>query len=168
MRGAHGDTIQAFPTARIIPADAGSTQELPERANHGEDHPRVCGEHNGMRATRRLTWGSSPRMRGAPAPRHPGHPLLGIIPAYAGSTTGTLSRRAGGRDHPRVCGEHTAPAGRAGVGRGSSPRMWGAPASCCGVSAGRRIIPAYAGSTPLWQRSYRLGEDHPRVCGEHP
>ena len=30
--------------------------------------------------------GSSPRMRGTPAPRRVGVPLIGIIPAYAGNT----------------------------------------------------------------------------------
>ena len=30
-----------------------------------------------------------------------------IIPAYAGSTYATEGARSSGKDHPRVCGEHT-------------------------------------------------------------
>ena len=32
--------------------------------------------------------------------------VVGIIPAYAGSTHSADASTVGGRDHPRVCGEH--------------------------------------------------------------
>ena len=70
----------------IIPAYAGSTTELHCCASHWRDHPRVCGEHIHMGQNRLFTWGSSPRMRGAPR-RESSRPYRsGIIPAYAGST----------------------------------------------------------------------------------
>ena len=52
-------------------------------------------------------------------------------------------------------------------GSGSSPRMRGAPdekrhPACCDG-----IIPAYAGSTPVWTLWRMQSSDHPRVCGEH-
>ena len=51
--------------------------------------------------------------------------LAGIIPAYAGNTDVAGAEFLRHRDHPRVCGEHTA-AGTANVTvKGSSPRMRG-------------------------------------------
>ena len=91
--------------------------------------------------------GSSPRMRGAPFSQESDGWVRGIIPAYAGSTAGTPSRRTDSEDHPRVCGEHCVNLLADYNAKGSSPRMRGA--------LGRRplwkvypgIIPAYAGST---------------------
>ena len=87
-------------------------------------------------------------MRGALDARGVHGVLVGIIPAYAGSTDHERGayRRAG--DHPRICGEH----------------------HVVTVVAERHegIIPAYAGSTQdsPWHDS--LDGDHPRICGEHP
>ena len=51
--------------------------------------------------------------------------------------------------------------------QGSSPRMRGALKfkNFCPESV--RIIPAYAGSTPLRRSQWSGLGDHPRVCGEH-
>ena len=90
-----------------------------------------------------------------------------IIPAYAGSTLGVPLGYYGTGDHPRVCGEHFILARIPLVGRGSSPRMRGAPASPGTIPSTSGIIPAYAGSTST---IFTLGIsvwDHPRVCGEH-
>ena len=94
------------------------------------------------------TRGSSPHTRGAPRPRR-----LGCIPR---------------RDHPRIRGEHVAPARRprqsdgiipayAGstknyfslkpISAGSSPHTRGALRCLGPVQRSQRIIPAYAGST---------------------
>ena len=50
---------------------------------------------------------------------------------------------------------------------GSSPRMRGAHPALVGLVSRLGIIPAYAGSTPQLPTLKALGEDHPRVCGEH-
>ena len=137
----------------------------------------------------KLAW-DHPRMRGEHrhAPRHGEHPQ-GIIPACAGSTPirdnqvaqvagsspharGALQKQLasgnGKRDHPRMRGEHRAPAdvARAVEGiipacagstknasnasswrLGSSPHARGAQAGALSHRAGRGIIPACAGST---------------------
>ena len=111
-----------------------------------------------------------------------------IIPAYAGSTSVSPCRRGAPKDHPRVCGEHGLNATSGPPLEGSSPRMRGAPCRRRRLGRdGRRIIPAYAGSTRtadtvmcLWgdHSAYAgstvvlgsegwQGRDHPRVCGEH-
>ena len=93
---------------------------------------------------------------------------MGIIPAYAGSTScatplpqrhrgssphtrGAPERPIGTsptrRDHPRIRGEH----------RYLLPRI--------GLLGG--IIPAYAGSTESTEHHVDSGVDHPRIRGEH-
>ena len=113
----------------IIPAYAGSTHGRVVYRVRWRDHPRVCGEHGLIHSLAAMPLGSSPRMRGARA-----HPLacrhaLGIIPAYAGSTHGSLSQRQSARDHPRVCGEHFTTVREWQPFAGSSPRMRGAQTS---------------------------------------
>ena len=92
---------------------------------------------------------------------------LGIIPAYAGNTTGCRPRRRWCRDHPRVCGEHLGSAHRGPLEQGSSPRMRGTlveQVAPCGING---IIPAYAGNTWDSRICAKGRGDHPRVCGEH-
>ena len=167
MRGAHQRRVQDLRRRGIIPAYAGSTACCVGRTSAHWDHPRVCGEHNLLGQLTRMIEGSSPRMRGAPklgaiTAAHPG-----IIPAYAGSTCAARARSWSARDHPRVCGEHSATVFLISPCWGSSPRMRGAPRLRIPWPAACGIIPAYAGSTTRIDTTFETGEDHPRVCGEH-
>ena len=168
MRGARFAGRSDHIAARIIPAYAGSTRHRRDQQQYVKDHPRVCGEHAPSIHSRLNQWGSSPRMRGARrAPRFC-VVRIGIIPAYAGSTS-SISARSGGAgiipayagsthwaawhstlfgDHPRVCGEHTRSAHMSTSVTGSSPRMRGARPLARTRRRGQGIIPAYAGSTP--------------------
>ena len=91
--------------------------------------------------------GSPPPTRGAPLARVTEHQVVGITPAYAGSTSRSSWACPSWTDHPRLRGEHRA--GRRGVAgsRGSPPPTRGAPRSA-------RPPPA-------------PGPDHPRLRGEH-
>ena len=51
--------------------------------------------------------------------------------------------------------------------RGSSPHTRGARFRDRALLQLRRIIPAYAGSTPQWLRASARAADHPRIRGEH-
>ena len=73
--------------------------------------------------------------------------LVGIIPAYAGSTRHRHCRHIEQQDHPRIRGEHAVHAVRHPVA------TW--------------IIPAYAGSTGLPVSWTAWTRDHPRIRGEH-
>ncbi len=151
----------------IIPAYAGSTP-APSTCRHiSRDHPRVCGEHSKDGMQSGCVWGSSPRMRGALRDLHGDGPVLGIIPAYAGSTLPLAARVRLSGDHPRVCGEHYGKTGFGAFLTGSSPRMRGALRAGVQLEQNRGIIPAYAGSTPPAIGSGSARRDHPRVCGEH-
>ena len=131
----------------IIPAYAGNTRSECARFHFRRDHPRVCGEHFRTPIRGRATRGSSPRMRGTLPSTIRSAETRGIIPAYAGNTTGENTFIRPTRDHPRVCGEHLPPARCPHAQTGSSPRMRGTPtASGVGVPL-IGIIPAYAGNT---------------------
>ena len=106
-------------------------------------------------------------MRGARASVRAYGVIVGIIPAYAGSTSASSAPHWTAGDHPRVCGEHLETSRITLASKGSSPRMRGAHEA---VASGRltdRIIPAYAGSTGDGPYSQKCSQDHPRVCGEH-
>ena len=71
----------------------------------------------------------------------------GIIPAYAGNTKEYLGDDVYGRDHPRVCGEHSTKPWMTWKSRGSSPRMRGTLRKIWIGFLNGGIIPAYAGNT---------------------
>ena len=91
----------------------------------------------------------------------------GIIPADAGSTPSLRQAIRQTRDHPRGCGEHSPDATAKPKDRGSSPRMRGALMETRHGGIERRIIPADAGSTKIWNSAKKVVPDHPRGCGEH-
>ena len=137
------------------------------RGSRCRDHPRVCGEHPFVSPPPATSLGSSPRMRGARERYRIHPPRHGIIPAYAGSTSGHTRPINLAQDHPRVCGEHEEWCVDVDGEWGSSPRMRGAPISTYCLSSWSGIIPAYAGSTQATELHCCVSQDHPRVCGEH-
>ena len=160
-----GDTVGG--ARGIIPAYAGSTKPGDGRVDVHEDHPRIRGEHPSACRCTVCPSGSSPHTRGAHPRRSRGHLRGRIIPAYAGSTPDCPSPSGGGRDHPRIRGEHDAVFLDRIPLTGSSPHTRGALPLWAPLRTTSRIIPAYAGSThhfPL-HRSFR--GDHPRIRGEH-
>ena len=100
--------------------------------------------------------GSSPHTRGARHPFRNARRQLRIIPAYAGSTT-TLRRPSRiSWDHPRIRGEHDCSIYFTNFPPGSSPHTRGARLRYLVGRLGRRIIPAYAGSTPAPPRNHLM------------
>ena len=111
----------------IIPAYAGSTHPLGFALQTGADHPRIRGEHPAIGRRSGGPRGSSPHTRGAQVVVGPVTTLLGIIPAYAGSTIDIAQQFGVSPDHPRIRGEHRdSIAWLFGQG-GSSPHTRGAP-----------------------------------------
>ena len=152
---------------RIIPAYAGSTESAQPATGASTDHPRIRGEHCLLvRVTDRQA-GSSPHTRGARGRVVPGRPVGRIIPAYAGSTVAVGPGRCVRRDHPRIRGEHVAYVLKDGQSQGSSPHTRGARGTRQSGAFDRRIIPAYAGSTPAGPARGSRSPDHPRIRGEH-
>ena len=167
MRGAPRAALVPSGYSGIIPAYAGSTPSRETWAAARTDHPRVCGEHLGESVGIGGLVGSSPRMRGARVLVGGDGGLVGIIPAYAGSTGADHADVTACGDHPRVCGEHTSRPWSWWSWWGSSPRMRGALYEVGKARKDVGIIPAYAGSTFRGHESAVQTRDHPRVCGEH-
>ena len=84
------------------------------------------GEHVSAPSEEPRPAGSSPHARGAHALGLSGGVLGGIIPACAGSTTPSRTLIKGGRDHPRMRGEHDDAGVLRAVYEGSSPHARGA------------------------------------------
>ena len=167
MRGTLVAVLFSFVQLGIIPAYAGNTVRGSAVMMVGRDHPRVCGEHRNGRHHRHVHRGSSPRMRGTRLKGSYHMPTFGIIPAYAGNTCPKLAASMLHRDHPRVCGEHTASTQVLRRSLGSSPRMRGTLLRVRAERQSTGIIPAYAGNTRISQLQGMTTRDHPRVCGEH-
>ena len=134
--------------AGIIPAYAGSTALDVQDGLKWRDHPRIRGEHATGSTTSKPRRGSSPHTRGAPDQPVGAALLTGIIPAYAGSTWFRERPTASAADHPRIRGEHALRVRGDFQGVGSSPHTRGALLFDRPLVDRRRIIPAYAGSTP--------------------
>ena len=110
---------------RIIPAHAGQTCGRLPMYSARSDHPRACGANEGRYRDTRITYGSSPRMRGK---RWCGVGLQDdgrIIPAHAGQTACSASTARHASDHPRACGANDSAQKFASTLNGSSPRMRG-------------------------------------------
>ena len=105
-RGAQSTVNAMTSGGRIIPAYAGSTRTSSLMMDESADHPRIRGEHEGLRAGVLGFLGSSPHTRGAPSARNIAIGSTGIIPAYAGSTTARRASPSVSTDHPRIRGEH--------------------------------------------------------------
>ena len=165
MRGKlfHNCSVLCF--VRIIPAHAGQTMVAGRHSTPSTDHPRACGANAWRRDCRRAIYGSSPRMRGKPEHRHPGHGHRRIIPAHAGQTSPHAIMPPRSTDHPRACGANYNGTYSTFDDLGSSPRMRGKLTADAGDTHSRRIIPAHAGQTDLDKFYGDVNADHPRACG---
>ena len=166
-RGAPVGDDKARRPGRIIPAYAGSTGRCGSSKIGITDHPRIRGEHFALASHAMEPPGSSPHTRGAHIHVRLRNHIARIIPAYAGSTPDRAGLCETVADHPRIRGEHASWPETATRSPGSSPHTRGARGRPDRLLRRRRIIPAYAGSTPPSSLRIRSMRDHPRIRGEH-
>ena len=95
------------PTLRLIPAWAGKTLPRQRSVVRRAAHPRVGGENGVARLAYRMSTGSSPRGRGKRAARVYRWVEHGLIPAWAGKTSGQFTDHGDRWAHPRVGGENS-------------------------------------------------------------
>ena len=150
-----------------IPACAGNTLALRPPAERPGDHPRVRGEHSGLRRISIPPEGPSPRARGTLDHSSDFRLAMGTIPACAGNTSLDSVMFRTPRDHPRVRGEHTRYGIIPGSAQGPSPRARGTPYVGAHLVHDAGTIPACAGNTAARAASGVIRWDHPRVRGEH-
>ena len=154
MRGKLHQVQRATHADRIIPAHAGQTSSIPRLRPMRSDHPHACGANKGAFAQTLSADGSSPRMRGKPEHRHPGHGHRRIIPAHAGQTSPHAIMPPRSTDHPRACGANYNGTYSTFDDLGSSPRMRGKRQADRRGRGPDRIIPAHAGQTYRRCRRY--------------
>ncbi|RYP99497.1 hypothetical protein PG22506_1224 [Bifidobacterium pseudolongum subsp. globosum] len=165
MRGKQAQAHELPRSSRIIPAHAGQTASRSHARTLATDHPRACGANEPWSREHTHQVGSSPRMRGKR--RLPGYAgaLDRIIPAHAGQTHVRLLSSVTCPDHPRACGANAARRIISRTSGGSSPRMRGKRVRGVDVGGARRIIPAHAGQTLVFDTANEADADHPRACG---
>src|SRR5690606_13436324 len=93
-RGALGRDVDGGALPRTIAARAGSTPGQGRDGGRAGDHPRVRGEHCVVTLLAVYSLGPSPRARGAPLEFGLARAADGTIPACAGSTSPTPTRRS--------------------------------------------------------------------------
>ena len=98
----------------IIPAYAGTTVFCWAGPSSGRDHPRLRGDHFAAFSAFVSVLGSSPPTRGPPRGPRRHLRVLGIIPAYAGTTNPSGRICGNAEDHPRLRGDHAILAAVAG------------------------------------------------------
>ena len=147
VRGTLSRTRSSASHTGIIPACAGNTRPRTCVSGRTWDHPRMCGEHAELAVHAVFGAGSSPHVRGTRLLYLGSVGLTGIIPACAGNTVACRARRRGGRDHPRMCGEHGVTLILLGAWAGSSPHVRGTLFVIYFVVFEAGIIPACAGNT---------------------
>ena len=166
MRGKVAPMRPRIAPPGITPACAGKRSLPSEKRNPVGDHPRVCGEKNGICRAKVPHLGSPPRVRGKGF-LHFAHKMLeGITPAYAGKSKTSAAGCPGCRDHPRVCGEKALSTFSSRKNSGSPPRMRGKACLTLIIRLLLGITPAYAGKSLPAVLKCPPTRDHPRVCGE--
>ena len=90
----------------ITPACAGTTIHNTFCHFITQDHPRLCGDHQGIGLYKPHGVGSPPPVRGPPIVQPAGAGGCGITPACAGTTIMWFTKNVSDKDHPRLCGDH--------------------------------------------------------------
>ena len=155
-------------SVRIIPARAGFTVWRSTWAGILRDHPRSRGVYGGRRGRSEGGLGSSPLARGLPKAWVSGAETIWIIPARAGFTTSSSSRRSPSSDHPRSRGVYRERIAGYVEQSGSSPLARGLPHERFPAPPAAGIIPARAGFTRAPNSATWSLPDHPRSRGVYP
>ena len=159
----------ARTATRIIPARAGFTDPCGLPASQRQDHPRSRGVYPGAAASRGDPLGSSPLARGLRVREPWTCWAVGIIPARAGFTDGSITLSANTRDHPRSRGVYLRVPDRRVHGPLDHPRSrgvysWTTPALAAGVGSS----PLARGLLDAPHDPLEMPGDHPRSRGVYP
>ena len=146
-RGARGVVVDYPLASGLIPAYAGSTEARRDAPISSGAHPRLRGEHYRSISAVKSSTGSSPLTRGVLRVGWHRRRIVGLIPAYAGSTSVRTCVTSRTWAHPRLRGEHLAAGHDIDRAYGSSPLTRGAPWWYLAGHGRGGLIPAYAGST---------------------
>ena len=165
-RGTHLPGLKQKDKDRFIPAYAGNSGRPMSPLEANTVHPRLRGELLKTKVGTPAITGSSPLTRGTqPIAVRLNFPLR-FIPAYAGNS-GVLSLESVTITvHPRLRGELFGATKEVFWPCGSSPLTRGTQSSALNSILIERFIPAYAGNSSLWTKSFLAILVHPRLRGE--
>ena len=131
----------------LIPAHAGKTCDLTNGFCTLWAHPRSRGENTTGKDVAPGDTGSSPLTRGKHGPLGPSRWVIGLIPAHAGKTRGTVFSPTGNGAHPRSRGENDLIRVAGYLSVGSSPLTRGKQVVTAYNTRTGGLIPAHAGKT---------------------
>ena len=165
VRGRRRSGIPPVRLVGLIPAGAGQTLPSQYRRYAVRAHPRRCGADKYRHQGRSDGAGSSPQVRGRPAPGGAARRRAGLIPAGAGQTEQRRGHFRTNWAHPRRCGADSCPPPLHQPGPGSSPQVRGRLGCADGSGHLRGLIPAGAGQTVGQSPEPPARRAHPRRCG---
>ena len=120
-RGKPSVMVVSMTVFRLIPAHAGKTSRRVGGERGLGAHPRSRGENFDQLDEDAAEWGSSPLTRGKLGQVRGRQAYQRLIPAHAGKTSRSPSRRPPAEAHPRSRGENYRNRVAQGQARGSSP-----------------------------------------------
>ena len=150
---------------RIIPTYVGSTLRSSPRCFQLPNHSHVCGINNDFLHVFSSFLESFPRMWDQQFSIALCTAVPRIIPTYVGSTGSGSSSMILFPNHSHVCGINQDKTAGLTLNLESFPRMWDQPGCLVRPDCGRRIIPTYVGSTPLFIHIVTDVPNHSHVCG---
>ncbi len=109
----------------ITPAYAGTTHQLQLLRVHLQDHPCICGDYRFTFQKGTKSEGSPLHMRGLQAGKSFLALIIGITPAYAGTTSAFALALIMLWDHPCICGDYSSKIQRQSLVLGSPLHMRG-------------------------------------------
>ena len=145
VRGKGADLGREQRHEGITPACAGKSHAPRDPSGADRDHPRVCGEKDGINKNGVRFQGSPPRVRGKVSQYAACGVSVRITPACAGKRRKRLLPLGKRKDHPRVCGEKERLEAAHLPVVGSPPRVRGKVANNIEIIGPLGITPACAG-----------------------
>ena len=131
-----------------------------------EDHPHACGDKTTIVNAVISGCGSSPRVWGQERFQVAAVNKIRIIPTRVGTSDSWSVTVHAYEDHPHACGDKEQPQSDDGLGRGSSPRVWGQVSRDMMRDFDGRIIPTRVGTRLIRIKSSSATQDHPHACGD--
>ena len=125
MRGKATSRNSLTVAIRITPAHAGKSCRGAGERRREQDHPRTCGEKDGVKFSYFTVPGSPPHMRGKEQTEETSENKSGITPAHAGKSFNDFFAVFIVWDHPRTCGEKILTKKELDYCKGSPPHMRG-------------------------------------------
>ncbi len=147
MRGLPALKQGVTPIFGLVPAHAGVTRGLIRAARLRRPRPCTCGGYPVKNVGVGALDNSSPHMRGLPFGAKTLETEFVLVPAHAGVTRPSASRKPPKASRPRTCGGYPVAFPSSSTRTLSSPHMRGLPGEARAFFVACLLVPAHAGVT---------------------